>query len=433
MPVLETNQYNRYEPEKLLDMLKRNQIAISDLEPKNRNHVEAVTRLFKVMPSRYKEISSETDYKFLLEILKKDYKAFAYLDKKQYRSDIAQIFLLGILKETRKKSDYAPEVYLSYDEKIAISYEYVTRKGDEIYYFDSELKVPASLISKFKATIRVEDPVEFVKMLDVCVRDFCAPLVFNNLYYIFNASFRKVLFEMLNQEGVGYYTVTNSLPELEEATSEEINGRFSEGCAVVTSLVIKKVEVDREVRDKMENEFFELRKKRINIDEELKYQKDSMELFGKKLELLNKYAAPKEMLTEAEKDKAFDRYAKKGRIVAGDKLSGSKLIDRADEALNGGIELDEDKAAVEKKGKPATFFIRLFGGIIYAIVMLILTTTLMARGLWMDGLIGYGVATLCFALILIFTAVADKNRPQKSPDDEMVYDDTAADQPKGEE
>ena len=423
MPVISDNKYNKVEPNKLLDLLIREKIVVDDLEPKNRNHIQAVLNFYRQMPSKMKDISTETDYKFLYEVLRKDYRFFVNLDKKQYRQDAAQLFLDGVLKDTKniKKGEYTPEIYLSYDEKIVISYEYVTRKGDELYYFDNELKVPASLISKFKITIRIEKPVEFVKMLDVSVRDFCSPVVFNKLYYIFNSSFRKVLLDMVTREGFGYYKVTNSIMEIEQAASKEIDSRFPESCVVTTSLVVKRIEVDREVRDKMEDEFFELRKKRINIDEELKYQKDSMELFGRKLELMNKYSAPAELLTEAEKDKAFDRYAKKGQIAAATKRSGSALVEKTDEALNGGLEIAEDKVTTQRKS--IFFFIRLFSGLTYGFAMFVFTMVFMIRGNWRTGLIAYGVASLVFGAILIITAILEHKKGATVLDDVMNYDE----------
>lgn len=410
MPVINDNKYAQVETSKLIEMLIRDKLSIDELEPKYRRHVDAVFGFYQRMPSRMKEIKSETEYKFLIEVLKKDYTKFIYLDKEQYRNDISQLFLISVLRDTKnaRKGEYKPEIYHSYDEKIAISYEYETHKGDELYYFDSELKVPASLISKFKVTIRVEDNVEFVKMLDVSVRDFCAPIVFNRLYYIFNTSFRKVLYNMVTQEGVGYYKVTNSILLIERAATEEINFKFNKGCAVVTNLVVKRIEVDREVRDKMEAEFFELRKKRINIDEELRYQKDSMELFAKKLELLNKYSAPKEMLTEAEKDKAFDRYARKGTIVKADRLAGSQLEEKTDESLNGGIKEEQDQVTTARKS--GFFVARLVGGILYGVLMLIFLSTFMSMGNWTGGLIAMGVATLLFGLLLIITGAVERKK-----------------------
>lgn len=410
MPVINDNKYAQVETSKLIEMLIRDKLSIDELEPKYRRHVDAVFGFYQRMPSRMKEIKSETEYKFLIEVLKKDYTKFIYLDKEQYRNDISQLFLISVLRDTKnaRKGEYKPEIYHSYDEKIAISYEYETHKGDELYYFDSELKVPASLISKFKVTIRVEDNVEFVKMLDVSVRDFCAPIVFNRLYYIFNTSFRKVLYNMVTQEGVGYYKVTNSILLIERAATEEINFKFNKGCAVVTNLVVKRIEVDREVRDKMEGEFFELRKKRINIDEELRYQKDSMELFAKKLELLNKYSAPKEMLTEAEKDKAFDRYARKGTIVKADRLAGSQLEEKTDESLNGGIKEEQDQVTTARKS--GFFVARLVGGILYGVLMLIFLSTFMSMGNWTGGLIAMGVATLLFGLLLIITGAVERKK-----------------------
>ena len=414
MPVITNNKYNGVEPRRITELLIADKISVGDLEPKNRNHVKAVLDFFTKMPSRMKELSTEVEYKFLYEVIKKDFTLFVNLDKKQYRDDIAQLFLMGVLKDPANKinrlakNEINHDVYHSYDEKIAISYDYVTRKGDELYYFDNELKVPASLISKFKVIIRVEDNVEFVKMLDVSVRDFCAAIVYNRLYYIFNTSFRKVLFDMVTKEGVGYYKVTNSILDIERAAIEEINSRFFKGCAVVTSFAVKRIEVDREVRDKMESEFFELRKKRINIDEELKYQKDSMELLAKKLELLNKYSAPKDMLTEAEKDKAFDRYARKGRIVATEGLSNSQLEEVADDSIGNGIPEQEDKLTTEHKS--GYFVARLVGGIIYGFTMFILIIALFAMGRWVAGLIGAGIASILYGLLLIITAVAEHKK-----------------------
>ena len=420
MPVISNNKYAQVEQSKLTEMLIKDKLSIDELEPKYRRHVDAVYDFYKKMPSRMKEIKTETEYKFLLEILKKEYQLFINLDKEQYRNDISQLFLMSVLKDAKrgvKKGEYAPEIYHSYDEKIAISYEYETHKGDELYYFDSELKVPASLISKFKVTIRVEDNVEFVKMLDVSVRDFCAPIVFNRLYYIFNTSFRKVLYNMVTQEGVGYYKVTNSILLIERAATEEINFKFNKGCAVVTNLVVKRVEVDREVRDKMEGEFFELRKKRINIDEELRYQKDSMELFAKKLELLNKYSAPKEMLTEAEKDKAFDRYARKGLVTKADKLSGSKLQEKADESIADGLDVKPDEITTARKS--GFFIARLVGGIVYGVLMLIFLSTFMSMGNWTGGLIAMGIATVLFGLLLIITGAAQRKKGTDIVDGEL--------------
>lgn len=411
MPVINENKYNETLPTKLVELLIKEKITPDDLEVNNKNHVQAVYNFYKQMPSKMKDISTKNEYDFLVEVLKKDYKLFVNLDKKQYKEDNTQIFLEAVLRETRKNkkdNNDTSEIYSSYDEKIAISYDYVTRKGDELYYFDNELKVPASLISKFKVVLRIENPVEFVKMLDVSVRDFCAPIVFNNLYYIFNSSFRKILWGLLSKADSGYYKITNSILEIENLVKKEIDSCFPSKCAVASYLVIKRIEVDREVREKIEDEFFELRKKRINIDEEIKYQKDSLDIFSKKLELLDKYKAPKEMLTEAEKDKAFDRYAKKGMIAKVDKRASSNLEEKVDEQLNGGIALGEDTITTKKSSVFAV--LRFITGAMFVISLIIALSLVLTNGFTGVGMILSGSFGLVFGLTLIITGVIQKKK-----------------------
>ena len=406
MPVINENKYNGHSPQTLVDYLKSEKITLNDLEPKNNNHIQAALDYFRDNRSRVAEFKTEIEYQFLCELIKKDYTFFAYLDPKQYRDDIAQLFIIELLKDPKFEKDSEPLIrtYLSYDKKIVIPYDYQTQKGDEIYYFDSELQVPASLVSSFKSTVKIENPVEFIKMLDVDVKSLQPAIILNKLYYIFNTSFRKVLFDTVGKEGVGYYKATNSIVEIEKRTIAEINEKFDKKCAVASSLAINKIEVDREVRDKIENEFFELRKKRINIDEELKYQKDSMELFAKKLELLNKYSAPKDMLTEAEKDKAFDRYAKKGVLATPSNLPASQLTEKVDEEIEDGIELEADKITTIKKRW--YFYVRLFGGILTALMVTIFAFVPMGHiGL---NLIVVGSFLLVYGVLLIVTGVIQK-------------------------
>ena len=412
MPVINENKYNSTELTKIVDLLIKEKITPNDLEINNKNHVQAVYNFYKQMPSKMKDITTKTDYDFLIEVLKRDYRLFVNLDKKQYKEDNTQIFLEAVLSETRKnkkESNDNSEIYSSYDEKIAISYDYVTRKGDELYYFDNELQVPASLISKFKVVVRIEDPVEFVKMLDVSVKDFCAPIVFNKLYYIFNSSFRKILCGLLSKPDSGYYKLTNSILEIENLVRKEIDSCFPSKCVVTTSLIIKRIEVDREVREKIEDEFFELRKKRINIDEEIKYQKDSLDIFGKKLELLEKYKAPKEMLTEAEKDKAFDRYAKKGYVAKADRRASSKLEEKEDERLNGGIEPGEDTVVTSKKTSIFTI-LRIVSGAVFGVVVFIALIMVANNGFTGVELILSGVFGIVFAAVLIITGLVQKRK-----------------------
>ena len=426
MATISNNKYNDYAPNALTGLLIKDKITVDDLEPKNNNHLQAVIDYYKTNHSKLKDISSETEYRFLLNILRKDYTYFAYLDRKQYRNDIAQQFLIGLFQDPKyiKKDDNRLSSYLSFDEKIVFLYDYETRKGDEIYYFDSELQVPASLISKFKTTIKVEEPVEFVKMLDVSVRFLEPTHVINKLYYICNTSFRKVMYDMVGKDGVGYYKATNSMVEIEKATTQEINTKFPQKCAAVTSLAIKSIDVDREVRDKIEDEFFELRRKRINIDEELKYQKDSMELFAKKLELLHKYSASPELLTEAEKDKAFDRYARKGKIAYGDKRSSSSLHAKTDDKLGDGIELEEDHITTEHKS--IFFWLRLIGGVVSGLVAFILLVSLMVRGYWAQTLIGWGVIALVYGGLLVVTAIIERKKGSTIMDNIKEFDDVSS-------
>lgn len=424
MSTIKDNKFNSESDASLVRKLTTEKVKLAELEPGNPSHVQAAFEYFKQMPSRMKVEKDEVSLKFIQKVLEKHYKYFVYLSEDQYNDKNCNLFLEQILKETATtKKGVTLEVFKSYENKLVISLLYKTCKGEEVYYFDNELKVPVSLMSSFKISLKIEDSKQFIKMLDTSVEQLCAPVVYNKIMHIINTSYRASLLDLVGKTDSGYYKLTNSIGKLEEIVSKDISSKFTNKCVVVNDFVISSVEIDRGTKDIIEDEFFELRRKRLNIDEELKYQKESLDLFTKKVEILSKHPQIKETLTEAEKDKAFQRYMLKTSPTKEKPLrKSSNLEDRELEQMNGGIVKEEDKVVVVKKDKilniVTTAIFCLTG-----LISFIAGVVNQANGIYGSLLVALGIALIVCGITLLVKRIIRYKRGSDVLNEDVVVEE----------
>ena len=83
--------------------------------------------------------------KILLDAVSKKYSNFIYLSEPQYFDEIAQIYLLKRFEDTSEKwKGDKFRLKQSMDNKLVLTLNYVSHKGEEVYYFDRDLRIPAS-------------------------------------------------------------------------------------------------------------------------------------------------------------------------------------------------------------------------------------------------------------------------------------------------
>lgn len=414
MDTINENKLTNEDQQTLLLKLKKGTITLNEMDINNPNHLETSYKYFHQMPSRIATLTQTREFEFFAKALEKDYKLFVNLEKKQYSEKLCRSFLGAILKETSKtKKNIILNSYYSYEEKIVVEIFYETCKGEEVYYYDNELKVPVSLASKYKVTFRIEDSEAFIKMMDTSVQQICSPILYNFVSHMVTSCYKSALLSFLSNEDSGFYKLTNSLTTLEEAVTKQITSKFENKCAIVTSFIINNVEVDRGTRDIIEDEFFELRRKKIIIDEEINYQKESLELFTKKVEVLAKHPGIKETLTEAEKDKAFDRYLKKTYPTNDNvKRDSSSLAEREFKEINSGIDKGVDQYVVVKKRNWKVLEVLLL--IAVSITFLILTFVSLYKNVIFRALIFLGIGLLADGLIILIARLIRKSNIKKA-------------------
>ena len=54
----------------------------------------------------------------------------------------------------------------SLDGSITLNCSYTTPDGEELFYFDGDLKIPIGLKSSYKLSIKLIDAIKFINMLD---------------------------------------------------------------------------------------------------------------------------------------------------------------------------------------------------------------------------------------------------------------------------
>lgn len=291
------------------------QELISEKEDLNRlnlskqNHKTAFLQAITKRPKLLQNVSEENAGRFLAVAVNADYKNFTYLKREQYTNELAQTFLTKRLekRDTTEKSERLT-IQKSMDEKILFNYSYLTQEGDELLYLDNELQVPVSLKSSLKISFKLVDAIALIDKIDIHITQLGEQKICSTLTDLISSNYRTYLNAYIQENNAGYYSLCSSLAEVEEYLKNKINAKFQEYGIVIGEFIIKKLAIPSDIQYKLEDQAFQIRKRRAEVEANNEFAIKSLGFYEKKLEIQEKYPNAEHSLTEFEKDLALQRY-----------------------------------------------------------------------------------------------------------------------------
>ena len=380
---------------------------INRLNVMKQNQRDAFLKAIATRPKLLEKVKGLSANQLLTVAIKKDYRNFTYLKREQYTEELAQIFLSKRLNEYVNEDKSSHLTFeKSMDNKLVFIYSYVSQEGDELYYLDKELQVPASIRSSLKMSFKLTDALALIDKMDTHITQLGQSKICSTLTDIISSNYRAILNEYIVKNDIGYYTLCSSLTEVEEYLKEKMNKAFESYGIVLNEMIIKKLAIPKDIQFKLEDQAFQIRKKRAEIDADTEFSKKSLEAYAEKLEIQEKYPNATHSLTEYEKDLALKRYLIKMGQTKEEEIDHSIKIKQKIATQDDAISQRED-IIPEVPQKKNVFKITY---IVMLLVSLIVSFSCFAAGTG-TGLILLAVTVLIFGLIAAFKH--DKFKQQK--------------------
>lgn len=342
---------------KLSHKLVNEKLNANKLDLENRKQRKAFLDAVAERPRILNSIEAENRDEFLMLAIKEDYRYFTYLDKKFYTEALANEYLYARLYDgskdmfkNKQKHNYLKGfaniidgngdgfydsfvghvgdnfryvVQKSYDNKVLLSFNYATVDGDEVFYADREFEVPTSLKSHIKVSFQMVDTLKLFEKMNVCVAQLGVEKIYNTFTDLICGNYKAYLREYIDYNGVGFYTLTSTLPKVQEYIKSKFKAMFLEYGVELTEFVIKSINVPRELVYKIEDQALGIRLMRTKMEADNEFAQNALNNYVAKLTALKEFPdiiCPEN--TEFEKDLALERELKKmGKYP-------EKLIDR---------------------------------------------------------------------------------------------------------
>lgn len=407
--------------EALTNMLIQGKVDVNELNLAYANQRNAFLAAIEKRPHILKNVLKANASHFIPAALKHNAEYFLYLDKEQYEDEFIQTYLNWRLTKDKAPAvnrDGTPVkknflVNQSYDKKMVFQYNYSTPETDELYYSDSELKIPLSIRSSFKIRMKLVKPIEFLEQIDLDVASLGENKIKSTLADMISSKYKAYLHEFIRKNNVGYYSLCVSVNEIEEGFVDRIEKDLRKYGLQVTDFVIKSLAIPKEIQNRVEDLAFQIRQQNAEAEASSHLAQIALDNYKTKLELEEKFPTANHTLTEYEKDLALKRYlVKHGRDVQ-EEVDRSIKVAAATEVQDTAILKEDDKLPeIEpKKNKFKSTFITLL------VLCLIFDFIMFVSNGVRTGFIILSIITLVFGLIAAFNREKFKDVPVQMDDD----------------
>ena len=306
---------NKISVEELKQELVYERVNVNDLSLIYANQREAFFLAIKERPNLLTKVKADNAIHYLKPALKENPVNFIYLTKEQYNDELASIYLsfrLNTKKDGRDTNATETSKWFtthnSVDGKIIINYNYVTPNGEELFYFDNELQVPASLKSNFKISLKVKHALTFIEKIDMDVAQLGRSKIEDIIADTLDNQYRTVLSNYIAKKKIGYYTLCSSISDFENELQNKLDGLYKAYGIEVADVIIRRFAIPKAIQNQIEDQAFELRQRKAEMDANHELAKKSLENYAAKLAIEQKYPDTEHTLTEYEKDLAVNRY-----------------------------------------------------------------------------------------------------------------------------
>ena len=231
--------------------------------------------------------------------------------RKQLSKEILDFYLYEKFDEGKDAFEKCLDVYKGYTSNVVLSYDYETKEGETLCYFDKALGVPTKLRVNANFKLKIVDSVKLIEKLDVNIAsislDCIIAMINNNL----NAILRDAILPVIEDENLSYYQLSRNYTLLGNAILLKAQSVLGIAGIEISEINIRDIAISNNSGKILEEQYFAIAEEERVKEFENRIEEASLALYEKKAMIHEKYPSYPVTLTEAEKDFAFERFLKK--------------------------------------------------------------------------------------------------------------------------
>ena len=226
---------------------------------------------------------------------------------------IEQKFDLQLFKWEMEKHPYNGIVSIihSYTKQLLLCFNYKTKEGEAVSYFDENLGMPVKLKTSADIKLKVIDSLKLVQKIDIELESFDLSLTINAINNIVADSLRATVLEVIDAHKLSYYDLPRYSITIRDLLVKKMQPIFAAYGLEIAELKLSDICLTSNVGEQLENQYFALSKMARVKDFENRQEERSLKFYEQKAAIHAKYPNFQLGLTEAEKDLALDRYLKR--------------------------------------------------------------------------------------------------------------------------
>lgn len=213
--------------------------------------------------------------------------------------------------EEKEPLEESVSIIHSYTKQQLICYDYETKKGEIVSYFDEPLGIPVKLKTEANVKLKLLDALKLVKKIDIELERVDLTITIDLINNIFVENLRAALLEIIDGDQVSYYDLPKHYGDIRELLAEKLQAAYTKCGLSVAELKIKDISLMNNIDEHLENQYFNLARTARVKEFEYKQEEQSLKLYEKKAKIHATYPDFQLGLTEAEKDLALERYLKR--------------------------------------------------------------------------------------------------------------------------
>lgn len=375
---------------------KKEFLSLDFSDPKDR---EIAYACLEARPQLYVlslDAGDENQREVLARWVNAKYSNIILLKEEQRHSELIDIYLFKKISESEGyKKNKMLTLFKSYEHKLSITFNYKTKEGETICYYDNKLRLPLKIMTSAVVRFRVVDSLALVKAIDVELSVIDLNLLVATLNTVVNSCVRKAIFDTIDEYSLDYFELSKYYREMDEKIKATLAIDLRKYGLEVAEANIVGITIPERTSAKIEGQCFAIAEEERVKDYENRMEEISLKHYERKAEIHSKYPDFPVTLTETEKDLALNRYLKRNGVEKTyTAIDTPKPEERVDPGRGSETKLEVTEPEPPKKPKYANAL---------AIYISLLCVGILAGGLTMiasvsAGLIVLGVVVLGFGL-----------------------------------
>lgn len=398
-----------------LKCLQKKQLLARRLDITKLGHIEVLKQWIASNYVNLLILNSDQRCKELIDV---------YLEGK-YTSQLAEWKKANAKGDMSKPLAKNIAIIHSYTKQQIICYEYETKKGETVSYFDEKLGIPVKLKTDAKIKLKLLDSLKLVKKVDVELERFDLGITISTVHDVFTDNLKSVLLKLIDGQKVSYYDIPKHWPEIHDALVKSLQVAYEQYGLGVAEVKIGDITLTNDIDKQIEKQYFGLAKIARVKEFEFKQEEQSLKLYEQKAKIHSAYPEFQVGLTEVEKDLALERYLKRiDKVKDLDGDTKEQVLPDRDTTGAG----DLSKAVVTKPTEPTKPVASNGFRVTYSIlasVWLVVTVLLCALGSMTAGIVVGAVGAVALLITGIICRCQLKHGYSKAVKD--AYDNAKKD------